>query len=358
MELLLEELYKQDITANSYVDRKIYIDHQNKLNIYGVTLSGKTYLLKHTLLGLKKSQYLYINLNDERVHIDEYFTFTLSTFIKNKKITHLVLDNYSNNFILPNVEYIYVSSNIKLELDGFEYIKLFPLDYEEFLAYEIRYDSNAINSYLLLGGFPINQTLANDLIITNIQKSLKYALNSIEYDILKYIATSTTNTISAFTLYERLKQNRKISKDYLYKNFKSIKEKGYIHEVAKFESKKTIKKLYLCDISIKHAFTSAKHFSKTFENLVFLEMLKNGFEIFYLDEIDFYIPKLGRMILSMPFTSQEALFKKVEKIEAFVITNNIKTIEVVTLSSNSTIKHPFVQINLVPFYEWAIFEAE
>jgi len=159
-------------------------------------------------------------------------------------------------------------------------------------------------------------------------------------------------------MYERLKTTRKISKDKLYSNLEQLVEQGYLHQLAKYQHAKATKKLYLCDISIKNAFSTQKHFGRLFENMVYLEMLKKDFELYYDEEIDFYIPQQNRVILCMAFGNQEALFKKVEKIEAFVITHGVTKVEVVTMTNESSLQHPFVRVEMIPFSVWALTEGE
>jgi hypothetical protein len=58
----------------------------------------------------------------------------------------------------------------------------------------------------------------------------------------------------------------------------------------------------------------------------------------------------------MPFGNQEMLFKKIESIEAFIITHNIARVEVVTMSTEAELKHPFVRVEMTPFALWALMD--
>jgi len=107
--------------------------------------------------------------------------------------------------------------------------------------------------------------------------------------------------VSAFQMFERIKQQQKLSKDMFYKTFYGLMEKGYLYWVEKYEHSRATKKLYTLDFNIKNALTLQKDFSRLFETLVFLEMLKRGSEIYYADGIDFYMPKENRIVLTMPF---------------------------------------------------------
>lgn len=164
--------------------------------------------------------------------------------------------------------------------------------------------------------------------------------------------------VSAFQMFERLKQQQKLSKDMFYRTFYALIEKGYLYWVEKYEHTRATKKLYTLDFNIKNALTLQKDFSRLFETLVYLEMLKKGAEIYYADGIDFYIPKEDRIVLTMPFSNEDVLFKKIESIEAFIIENGVLHVEVVTMNAETKLGLPYAIVEMMPFVKWAIVEGE
>jgi len=201
LEILLEELKKADFSFEKYHDRKIFLDNQS-YQICGITQCGKTKLVKNYLSSLKKNSYLYIDCDDERIEIEE-LNKHLKNFCQKNSIDTLVLDNYNENIRFVNVSQLIVITKEELKLEFLKTIRLNPLDYEEFLAYEHKYDSTALNHYLKLGSLPIMHKLPSDERVLFIQQKLKSNLSSIEFDILKFIAKLHTTTLSAYTIYER-----------------------------------------------------------------------------------------------------------------------------------------------------------
>jgi hypothetical protein len=352
MQYLLEELYKTDINTDKFHFRKIYLDEAS-YQINGISQSGKTKLVKNYLLELKKSSYLYINCNDIRLDIDE-LNSNLSIFCNKNKINTLVLDNYKDSINIVNVAQLIICSEIFYDIKYLQQLTLYPLDYEEFLAYEHKYDSTALNHFFQLGGFPSMHKVNSDDRIMYIQKTLKYTLSDMEFDILVFCTKMIAQKISPFSIYERLKQTSKISKDKLYKSYESLSNKNYIHQLQKFNHSKATKKVYLCDISLKSALSIDKNFARLFENMIFLELLKSKVESFYDDDIDFYLPENNEIILGMPFVDERTLFKKIETIEAFIFTHDIQKVTAVTMSREGSVSHPLSEINMVPFDIWAI----
>ncbi len=349
---LLEEFYKMDLHVDKFHDRKAFIDDKS-YQINGISQSGKTKLVKNYLLSLKKSSYIYIDCNDIRINSDE-LNESLSSYCVSNKIDVLVLDNYKPEIKFANVQQLIITCELHLNIDVLESIQLYPLDYEEFLAYEHKYDSSALNHFVQLGGFAHMHKVHSDARNIYIQRTLKYTLENMEFDILILCAKMLSQKISAFTIYERLKSIRKISKDKLYKSFEMLIQKNYIHTLEKFEHKRATKKIYLCDISLKSALSIDKHFGRLFENMVFLELLKSGVRCYYDEGIDFYIPDSNEVILCLPFTDERSLFKKVENIEAFIFTHNIAKITAVTMNREGSISHPLSEIEMLPFDIWAL----
>ena len=352
MEILLEEFYKTDLNLEKFHFRKIYLDDAS-YQLSGITHSGKSKIVKSYLLGLKKSSYLYIDCNDIRIEI-ERLNNSLAQFCKTHKIDVLVLDNYKESINFVNVSQLIITTELPIEVEFLTHLKLYPLDYEEFLAYEHKYDSSALNHFVQLGGFAHMHKVSADERNIKIQKMLQAVLSDIEFDILKLCAKFMSQKISAFTLYERLKSTRKISKDKLYKSFELLVQKDYLHLLQKFNHPRATKKVYLCDISLKSALTIEKNFGWLFENMIYLELLKSDTECYYEDEIDFYLPQNDEIILSKPFADERRLFKKLESIEAFIFTHSIKKITAISMNKEGSLSHPLARVEIVPFDIWAL----
>jgi len=357
MEILLEEFYKQDLHSANYTERRYQIQDDHSYQLTGITLSGKTSIIKNYLLQHKKSSYLYIDCADLRINIDELNT-NLYRFCNQNDITLLALDNYKEEILLPKVKQLIIASQHYNDFKELTHLKVYPLNYEGFLAFEQRFDDTALSHFFQLGGFPLMHRVPSEERTVYLQKHLQHRLDDISFDLLHLSTQFISQKVSAFTLYERLKQQRRISKDKLYKQFEALVQDEYLYMLEKYQAPKAIKKLYHCDIAIKNVLTSQKHFGRLFENMIYLEMIKGGFEVYYDENIDFYIPEQNRIVIPQPFGNDETLFKLVEKLEAFIITHGVKRVEVVTMSAEASLHHPFVEVAMEPFNVWALSEGE
>jgi uncharacterized protein len=353
MKTLLDEYYRYDLHNVGFIERKQFIDEESTL-IYGITQSGKTALIKNYLLTHKKSTYLYIDCRDLRLDINE-LNSSLELFCKENKITILALDNYNEAIKLFEIDQIILSSESRLELP-YRQIHLSLLDYEEFLAFESKYDSTALNHFFQLGGFPAMHRIPSEERVLYLQSVLQRGLEPIEFSILSQASKMVTQKVSAFNLYERLKGERKISKDKLYLHLQTMYDRGYLKSLSKYNHPSAVKKLYLCDIAIKHALVVQKHFGRLFENLVFSELDKHQIECYYDEGIDFYLPQRGQIIIASPFANEHALFKKVEALEGFIVSNRVREVIAVTMNLESTLSHPVSRIEMISFERWALGE--
>ncbi|MFZ2889694.1 ATP-binding protein [Sulfuricurvum sp.] len=351
MKALLDEYYRYDLHNVGFIERKQFIDEESTL-IYGITQSGKTALIKNYLLSHKKSTYLYIDCRDLRLDINE-LNDSMELFCKENKISILALDNYNEAIKLFEIDQIILSSESRLELP-YRQIHLALLDYEEFLAFESKYDSTALNHFFQLGGFPAMHRIPSEERVLYLQSVLQRGLEPIEFSILAQASKMVTQKVSAFNLYERLKSERKISKDKLYLHLQSMFERGYLKSLSKYNHPNAVKKLYLCDIAIKHALVVQKHFGRLFENLVFSELDKHQIECYYDEGIDFYLPQRGQIIIASPFANEHALFKKVEALEGFIVSNRVREVIAVTMNLESILSHPISRIEMIPFERWAL----
>jgi len=351
MNTLLDEYYRYDLHNVGFIERKQAIGDESTL-IYGIAQSGKTALIKSYLLEHKKPTYLYLDCRDIRLDADE-LNRTLSQFCRDNKISILALDNYYEAIHLFEMNQIILSCETPLELP-YHTIPLELLDYEEFLAFETKFDGTSLSNFFQLGGFPAMHRIASEDRVLYLQRVLSRALEPIEFSILSQASKMVTQKVSAFNLYERLKGERKISKDKLYLHLQSMFERGYLKQLGKFNHPSAVKKLYLCDIAIKHALTLQKHFGRVFENLVFSELDKHRVECYYDEGIDFYLPERGVIILASPFANEHALFKKVEALEGFIVSNRVREVIAVTMNLESTLSHPISRIEMIPFERWAL----
>ena len=355
----LEKLYENNFEKLFPHQRKKQI-YYNYMIIIGAPKSGKSYLIYDYLKQYKNEQYLYIDLNNIRLDRNTIF-YNLDRFlIENKDIEVLALDNCE---ILPkdffkninHLKSIILSSTSDLKLDGFRNITIAPLDFEEYILFDNKHQNttNSFNSFLKFGNYPEIVEFDEAKQLQRNQEVLKLITNNnLEFEVLKLFIKSSGELKSVFQLFNTLKKSHKISKDIFYKLAYQLEDNHIIYFCKKFEQPKAPKKLYCYNHALIDAVNIDKNFQNLFSNMIFLELNKLYDEIYYLDNIDFYIQEENSIILSIPFFNN--FISLSTKLLPIIEQYNINEITIVTVSTTNTIFVGDIECEVLPFYEWAI----
>jgi len=351
---IIQSLFEDPPKRVRFTTRKITIEDTNTI-IYGISGSGKTALILNYLHTLHKKNFLYLDLNDLRLH-ERIQSENLNDFCKINKIDVLAIENYNETLKLPTVNQILLTSNKPLYINGFKSIKLMGLDFEEFIAFDARFENLQESlSHYLKNGTSAELLFTHDSQHTRLlQSMLKLHLNDIEIQIMIRSAQDSARKISAHQMFTKIKLQMKTSKDSFYKSFEELQKKGYIYLIEKFEQPRASKKLFLYDFRLQSILSFKKDFNITFANLIVLELIKLELEVTYTDDVDFYIDKEKRAILIAPFLNHEQLDVKLHKLDSMIKDAQIKKIEIVTMNREQHFKYKNIECDIAPFTQWAL----
>ena len=350
---ILENLYDIKHKNNHYYERKLSINSKKTL-INGVKKSGKTSLIIDYLSNFTQEEILYIDLKDTRVD-KKIIAKNLKNFVNSKPIKILIIENFDNSFALPNVEEIILTC--KEDIEGFETLTLYPLDFEEFISFDARHSNieHIFQIYGNTGSYPQVILNSTNSVHWSMQEMLHVMISdATEFEIFKKFSEAQSSKVSLFQIYNQLKSTIKISKDSLYKKVKKLESEKMFFLVEKHGSPKSNKKLYLIDFALKNALTFKKEFLKRFENMVFLELIKKGYKIYYSDNIDLYMPEKNYGVLCIPFLPQEMIKLKLQKILLHVKELKIKKIDIVTVGNEGEFWLKNTKCTIIPFWDWAL----
>jgi len=351
----LQILYETPYKNTLFFDRKVTITDKKTI-LYGPRKSGKTHLIIDHMSHYEKGSYLYIDFSDARIN-PSLVAEHLPLFLKQHPIVLLVIEHFDFSFSLPNVPEIILSTPFTCkELEGFSKLTLFPLDFEEFIAFDKKHSNieQLFNLYANHGTFPhIVQSLESDH-HRQMQSLLQLILEPLALSIYGRFCELQSTKVSLFQIYNHLKGFSKISKDKLYATTNTLIDQQLLFLVEKFTQPNAAKKAYQIDFALKNALTFKKDFLKRFENMVFLELLKRGKRIYYEEGIDFYIPEENLAIICAGFAPQEVIERRIQKLLPALWGLHVKHIEMVTLSSESALAIEGMSFSILPFWEWAL----
>ena len=210
-----------------------------------------------------------------------------------------------------------MSSEISTYLTGrYVIIPVYTLSFREYMTFKNTDSSKAreaFDEYIQYGGFPIIGISSFDtrsayqvvegiyasVITRDISKRHKIRSKELFDRTVRYIIENTGKTFSASSIVKFLKsENRSLSVETIYNYLKWLTEAFIIYPCKRYDIQgkavlKTQEKYYLSDISIKYSQMGfdRKMLSAMFENVVFLEMKRRGYEVFIgkngTKEIDF-----------------------------------------------------------------------
>ncbi len=350
----LEILYDFEPKKVEYIDRKVQIT-QKKVIILSPPKSGVTYLIYSHLMHYDKQSYLYIDFSDIRVNAKNLIS-NLQNFIYEKNIKLLILENFDFSFDIPKCDEIIISTDKYKKIEGFELIKFYPLDFEEYIAFEKTHSKieNIFNAFANSGTYP-QIVLSNEIDKVKYLQHLARSMTKDEkqFDILKTLSAFQAQSVSLYQIFKKLKSDIKISKDLYYRLVEDLIEKQVILFLEKFNRSKAGKKLFLIDFALKNALSFEKDFLKRLENIVFLEIHKREKIVYYTDDIDFYLPEENSAVLVIPFLPPALLKNKIIKRKKAFKKLGVKNIYIISLGNEDEFEDDGINYEIIPFWNWA-----
>jgi predicted AAA+ superfamily ATPase len=353
---LLENIYDNPPFLPETLSRKIQISHK-KTFIFGPRFCGKTYLIFDFLNAHNITDYLYLDLED--IKNQKIQNHLLNDFINQNKIKLLIVENYNENFIIPKVEEIIISSHQYFYLEDFHTISLMPLDFEEFIAFDSKHQSTTIsfNTFLKYGNLPDILEFKEHKKVQRNNELLELLTNHpTKKEIIISLIKAIGQTHSPYHLFSNLKKEIKISKDMFYNTVAELEANHTLLLCPKYNHEKAPKKIFFYNHAFRDNVTYKKNFNNTFANMIYIELFNKSFEIYYLDGIDFYIPENSEIIIAMPFFNQLLFSNLSQKILKVLSQIDIDTISIITISNEDTIFIEDIEARVLPFYEWALGE--
>lgn len=351
---ILEILYAREFRKVAYNVRKLSLNTK-KIVLLGPRGSGKSSMIFDYLSQREKGSFLYIDFDDFRLK-DKNIHRDLPKFLKNHHVKLLVLENFNFNFEIPSCEEVIITTNKKITLEGFVSLTLYPLDFEEFISFDKReLNLEAIfSAYAVNGTFPIMHKESRSDFIKIYQTFLKTFIRSeLEMRILQLLSSYQGKAVSMHGLFLELKSSYKISKDTFYAFIKKLQDEYVLFLVEKFGSKRSAKKLYLIDFALRSVLSFEKDFIKRFENIVFLELMKQGKKLYYTEVIDFYLLEEKKAILTIPFLPSNLIESKLERLSGHFLDLDIKTVQVVTMEVETIYDRDGINYEMIPFWSFA-----
>jgi len=355
---LLEYFQNQKYANENYVVRKHQIPEQGDINLYGVRGSGKTAMVLDFLEHLEEENTLYVDFDDPNMIFATLSLDSIQSFITLHDIKVLVLDHFQAGSLpaYPRVDRLIVVTRTKLPGGSFNPLALFPLDYEEFLAFDKTVvATNAFNHFLRSGTLPALSQLSKST-STAMNAFLRSRFDLNEQKLLVLLANHHTKHLTTHQIFTFAKERFKVSKDWLYRTIKHFKEEGVIFFIDD-KYQKSGKKMLLFDFALAKHLTTGQPFITQFDTMVALALIKHGIRFKTLS-IHGYITHDNELIIPAPFESEESIWAKSQKKFSLYKKHGVKKITIVTVANSYEYQIEKIHFEALPFYEWTVLEEE
>ena len=234
-----------------------------------------------------------------------------------KAVNSLLVDINSDIYITGSNAYLLSSELTTLLAGRVLTIKIYPFSYKEFLEeYSFKNDEDKFekfDKYLKYGGMPMIVNMKdNENLILNYLSDLKEVVlkkdvinrNKIKDvvfldNLIKYMSTVIGNLTTPNAIAEFMKKNgTNISNETVDSYLNMLENAYFIYRVPRYELKgkqllKTQGKYYFVDNGLKNIIAGISSYDtgSSYENLIYIELLRRGYEVYvgqYNDiEIDF-----------------------------------------------------------------------
>ena len=297
LEMVADELMQRGVSKESIIERRY-----NEI-MYEDFSAKEMYADIKTVISGKGHCYL---LLDELQEIKGW-----------EKVINDLLENSDVDIYVTGSNSKLMSSEISTYLTGrYVTIPVYTLSLREYLTFKSKDESQArdiFDDYVQYGGFPLVGISSFDtksayqivdgiyasVITRDISKRHKIRNKELFDRVVRYVIENVGMTFSANTIVKFLKnENRSLSVETIYNYLKWLSEAFIIYPCQRYDLQgkavlKTQEKYYLSDISIKYSQMGfdTKMLSAVFENIVYLEMKRRGYEVYIgknnTKEIDF-----------------------------------------------------------------------
>ncbi len=356
---LLEYYQNQRFATENYIPRKCQLPLKGDINLYGVRGAGKTTMILNLLKEEEeKETTLYIDLEDPNLIFNTLSTLSLQRYIDREGITLLILDHYTEGYLpsFPNVKRLIILSRIPLNDKDLSPVELFPLDYEEFLAFETSAaQSSSFNHFLRSGTLPLiarSQKTHTQSMKTFFQSSF----DENEQKLLLILAQHHTKHLTTHQIYTFAKEKFKVSKDWLYKTMKLFTQEKLVLFIED-RYQKSGKKMLLFDFAFAKYLTMGQPFIIQFDTMIALALIKHHVDVQTLG-IHGYVTAKDELIIPAPFESEESLWVKSQNKFSIYKKYGIKKVTIVTVANSYEYDIEKLHFEALPFDEWSVINDE
>ncbi|MEG2799886.1 MAG: ATP-binding protein [Erysipelotrichaceae bacterium] len=265
------------------------------------------------------SKEMYQNIKDQITDNTKYYLLLdeVQEVDNWEKAVNSLLEDANTDIYVTGSNSKLMSSEISTYLTGrYVSIPVYTLSFAEYLEFKKNStlsETELLNEYIRMGGFPIVASadfderssyqivegIYNSVITSDIAKRHQVKNLDLFNRVVKYIVENVGKTFSANAIVKFLKnENRALSVETVYNYLEWLEKAFVIYRCQRYDLQgksvlKTQEKFYLADASLKYSIMgfNTKSIAAMLENIVYFELRRKGYEVYVgksgKKEIDF-----------------------------------------------------------------------
>ncbi len=352
---ILDFFYSNLPIIENFTPRKIQISSSNYLNLYGAHGVGKSTLALDYLHQFDKSKVLYIDFENPNMMFVK--NIDIERFVSTNGIDIVVFDHFNNEAAnrIQAKQHIIITRE-PMDDAKIDKLKLMPLDFEEFLAFENAANSaTSFTNFLKSGSLPqfakIQKTKDHEL-----KEFVKSRFNFEELRLLAFLSAFNTRHISIHQIYTMSKEHFKLSKDWLYTTINRFQSEGILYFVEDTMPKPS-KKLIFYDTALAKYLNRNQTFMIQFDAALIMELIKREEEVKTFYNLG-YLNSSQLLTIPAPFESEESIWAKSQKKISHLKKEKIKAVNIITVANSFEYTIDNIIFEAMPFYEWSLADIE
>ncbi len=354
---LLEHYHTHPPQNEQFMLRKVQLEPEGNINLYGVRGSGKTALVLDYLQE-QDEHTLYLDLEDPNLILNTLDTLPLQSYIVEHKISELILDHYEEGMMddLPRVKRTILISRTPIQEKNFIGQQLFTLDYEEFFSFEQGSSATLVFNHFLKAGTLPAMTRHTDNTTLAMKQFFQQQFSPNEQSLILILARYNTQPMTTHQIYSFTKEHFRISKDFVYHAIKRFQEEGLLYFIDN-AIKRSGKKMIMYDFAFVKYLTAHQPFGTQFDSMISLTLIKHQVPTRTLGNHG-YLTQDNELIIPAPFDSEESFWVKSQNKFSIYKKHDVKKVTVITVANTYTYSIEKLHFEALPFNEWSVTHNE
>ncbi|WP_456432494.1 hypothetical protein [Nitratifractor sp.] len=353
---ILDAFLSQRPGNDRYFPRKLRLPDEGNFALSGPRGCGKTATVLDWL-SRREEPSLYLDAQDPLFALEDIDVEELEGFLAEEEIETVVIDHWYDGFLerLPRGVRVVLVGRLPPDPKlGLERLRLHPLDFEEFLAFDRSHSpTQSFDRFLRLGTLPAVSRSSIPSAPLRLRELFFEKFDEAESRLLLILARFQGRRATTHQLYTVARDYFRISKDWTYRTIARFEEEEVLLRLENL-GPASGKKVYLYDFVLSRYLNKFQPFAVTFDSMVVLALHKHRIPFGAYGNLGYRLLEEDTLIVSIPFEGEEQFWKRAQGRYGEFHKSGAKKVVAVTVSNRFDFTVGEIRFEGLPFYEWSV----